>query len=64
MTTVLLVGLLGWMVAVECRLWVNIHRLNEHLEALHQARDAVAGSKEKRGESPFETRPVVSSLLT
>jgi hypothetical protein len=58
MTTVLLVALVGWMVSVECRLWVNIHRLNEHLEAPHQARDAVVGSKEKRGESPFGTRPV------
>jgi hypothetical protein len=36
MTTALLVGFLVWMVGVEWRLWVNIHRLNEHLEELHQ----------------------------
>jgi hypothetical protein len=34
MTTGLLIGLLVWMIGVECRLWVNIHRLNEHLEKL------------------------------
>jgi hypothetical protein len=42
MTTVLVIGVLIWMVGVECRLWVNIHRLNEHLEELHQEMDQVS----------------------
>jgi hypothetical protein len=50
MTTVLLIGLLVWMVGVEYRLWINIHRLNEHLEELHQKME---------GRVPFETRPLV-----
>jgi hypothetical protein len=36
MTTVLLIDLLLWMVGLECRLWINIHRLNEHPEELTQ----------------------------
>jgi hypothetical protein len=35
MTTVLAIGMLVWMVGVECRLWINTHRINEHLEELH-----------------------------
>jgi hypothetical protein len=35
MTTGWLIVLLVWMVGVEWRLWINIHRLNEHLEELH-----------------------------
>jgi hypothetical protein len=58
MTTVLLIGMLIWMVGVECRLWINTHRLNEHLETLHQTHEAVVRSKEKRSEPPFETRPL------
>jgi hypothetical protein len=50
MTTVLLIGVLVWMVGVECRLWVNIHRLNEHLEELHQ---------DMEGRAPFEILPLV-----
>jgi hypothetical protein len=45
MTTVLLIGVLVWMVGVECRLWVNIHRLNEHLEELHQDMEGRALSR-------------------
>src|SRR5260370_42409690 len=36
MITGLLIGVLVWMVSAECRLWINIHRLDEHLEKLHQ----------------------------
>jgi hypothetical protein len=36
MTTVLLIGLLVWMVGLESRLRANIHRLNELVEELPQ----------------------------
>jgi hypothetical protein len=66
MTTVLLVGLLGWVVGVECRLWVNVHRLNEHLEELHEKMDQVVTkdlwserpAKTGEGRAPFETHPL------
>ena len=36
MTTVLLIGMLVWIVGLECRLGINIRRLNELLEELPQ----------------------------
>ena len=49
MTTRLLIGLLVWMIGVEWRLWVNIHRLNEHLEELQcRRREQTTRPNEKR----------------
>jgi hypothetical protein len=44
MTTALLIGLLVWMVGLECRLWINIRRLNELLEELPQEMNFLRGS--------------------
>jgi hypothetical protein len=49
MITGLLIGVLVWMVSIECCLWINIHRLNEHLEELHQKME---------GRASFKTRPL------
>jgi hypothetical protein len=52
MTTGLLIGLLVWMIGVEWRLWVNIHRLNEHLEELQCRRREQTTRPNEEGASP------------
>ena len=51
MTTRLLIGLLVWMIGVEWRLWVNIHRLNEHLEELQCRRRSKLLDRMKKGRA-------------
>jgi hypothetical protein len=53
MTTALLIGLLVWMVGLECRLWINIRRLNELLEELPQEMNFLRGS----ANAPTTSRP-------
>ena len=44
MTTVLLVGMIVWIVGLECRLGINIRWLNELLEELPQEMNSLRAS--------------------
>jgi hypothetical protein len=53
MTTVLLIGMLIWIGGLEWRLWINIHRLNEHLEESPQQMNFLRAS----ATATLPTRP-------
>lgn len=44
MTTVMRVGMIVWIVGLECRLGINIRRLNELLEELPQEMNSLRAS--------------------